>query len=692
MVKTNKKIDKREAHIKKKLTAAIMMLLISCIMTVTSTYAWFTLSTAPEITGVSTTVGANGSLEIALARPDLAANEDNWEEGPNASGQSDSGINETWGNLVDLSTGYGLDEIILYPSELNIASVTHDNADTPANEYAATVSSTSILKTPEYGVDGRVSSLDANTSTGIYDTVGASFVKADGLHGVRAIGTVAGMTDRQMHYRNATGAIRTNMQTTINTVRSSWAQKGTSLALLALKYNVDKDKTQVTEGEYANLVALVNDLEAALEYIDSGIINALDAYLASKLSTYENDGIYNGIHSALATLTVKENISVAADGKTITITKADKDKTHLHSFENADFAEIITDFKDMWTNVSTTKANLNAAQKVEGQNYYAWTGTTGVGTAFNALVKPDNVHINDYTPAQFLALDQFAQAKIVFTDGVKIQLLPGSGIYYDIASYVGNISGYVQIPAGSSILGITITESMNIQLETKHPTTTPVVLETMYQAVKDKSPDDNGATGTTVKLTDKYGYVIDFFIRTNAANSNLLLSDAVNRVTTEANSEATMGNGSGMTFTSSRTMLAEDVKDLMKAIRVVFVDADYNVISYAGLDETTYSSDGVNHTMKLRLYEMKSVDGTETLVKKTTGEGASATDDLEIMPLNQNATHKLSAIVYLDGNLVDNSDVATDGFSLDGSLNLQFASDANLKAMNYTGFEVPAED
>ena len=52
---------------KKKLTAAVAMLLVSAIMVVSSTYAWFTLSTAPEVTGITTTVGANGNLEIALS-------------------------------------------------------------------------------------------------------------------------------------------------------------------------------------------------------------------------------------------------------------------------------------------------------------------------------------------------------------------------------------------------------------------------------------------------------------------------------------------------------------------------------------------------------------------------------------------------------------------------------------------------
>ena len=57
---------KRKRDIKTKLMAAICMLLVSSIMMVSTTYAWFTLSTAPEVTGINTAVGANGNLEMAL--------------------------------------------------------------------------------------------------------------------------------------------------------------------------------------------------------------------------------------------------------------------------------------------------------------------------------------------------------------------------------------------------------------------------------------------------------------------------------------------------------------------------------------------------------------------------------------------------------------------------------------------------
>ena len=56
--------------IRSKLTAAVAMLLVSLILLVSSTYAWFTLSTAPEVKNITTTVAGNGSLEIALMPQD----------------------------------------------------------------------------------------------------------------------------------------------------------------------------------------------------------------------------------------------------------------------------------------------------------------------------------------------------------------------------------------------------------------------------------------------------------------------------------------------------------------------------------------------------------------------------------------------------------------------------------------------
>ena len=57
-----------------KLMGAIAMLLVASIMMSATSYAWFVLSTAPEVTDLTTTAGANGALEIAIPGTKVSEN------------------------------------------------------------------------------------------------------------------------------------------------------------------------------------------------------------------------------------------------------------------------------------------------------------------------------------------------------------------------------------------------------------------------------------------------------------------------------------------------------------------------------------------------------------------------------------------------------------------------------------------
>ena len=136
------------SSIRAKLVSAVAMLLVAMIMVVSSTYAWFTLSTAPEVTGISTSIGANGALEMALMNKsgDLAAITAGVGDSMSVTTNNIDDVNRTWGNLVDVSNDgvYGLNQIVLMPSQLNATGNTLANA---------------MLKTPVYGADGRVTEL-----------------------------------------------------------------------------------------------------------------------------------------------------------------------------------------------------------------------------------------------------------------------------------------------------------------------------------------------------------------------------------------------------------------------------------------------------------------------------------------------------------------------------------------------------
>ena len=180
--------------IKGKLISAVCMLLVAVIMVVSSTYAWFTLSTAPEVTGISTAIGANGALEIRL---------DGTVDGTRADGTTI--LNTTFGNLVDLSGAmYGLSGIKLLPSTALIAN----NAFTSAG----------YLAFPKYGADGRPQYDAGNKVTG---TAITGIYKNDGFYagdetGVRGVGSASGMSPRQLAYRNANDAVNTAIRNAKN--------------------------------------------------------------------------------------------------------------------------------------------------------------------------------------------------------------------------------------------------------------------------------------------------------------------------------------------------------------------------------------------------------------------------------------------------------------------------------------------
>ncbi len=136
---TQKRINEYKAmlpDVKGRIVAAALALIMAVAMLASTTYAWLTISRAPEAKGMTTTVSGNGNLEISLVPADGSLPGD-------ATGAENSLLasNVTWGNMVNLSdASYGLDLIELRPALLS-----QYNLDTTPL-YGAT-----------YGEDGRVS-------------------------------------------------------------------------------------------------------------------------------------------------------------------------------------------------------------------------------------------------------------------------------------------------------------------------------------------------------------------------------------------------------------------------------------------------------------------------------------------------------------------------------------------------------
>lgn len=177
-------------EMKERVAAVAFLLVMSISMMISASFAWLTLSRAPEATGMQTTVAANGNLEIALAqgstqKPIEVPRESQIGDSSATEGKTIVDANVTWGNLVNVSDErYGLNNITLRPALLSEYNVKRNPL------YGAA-----------YGGDGRV--IDTSDK---YEFASWKELAKDEWHfaagtyteyGVRAIGTVK--------YENVTG-------------------------------------------------------------------------------------------------------------------------------------------------------------------------------------------------------------------------------------------------------------------------------------------------------------------------------------------------------------------------------------------------------------------------------------------------------------------------------------------------------
>lgn len=641
--------SKSYGGVKKKLVGAVCMLLVASIMMVSSTYAWFTLSTAPEITGISTSVGANGNLEMALLTS--GTNDDtntykNLDKITSAVGDSGKAVTEknlTWGNLVDLKDeSYGLGKIKLMPAALNI---------TKEAAGAFTVTKDNLLATPTYGTDGRVADLSGRTYTAKYVGNSWAFDKDDPGYGVRAIGSNDNLTPQQAglllaksEYNQALSAAKTTIQNALST-----NGKGLSNAVMALALNGGND--QLEENQQTAIKAMVTAAEKALGEIDKAYV----ALLKASVTTLDA-GKYSAASGALEDKTTLE-AAISA----------------LNALENK--PTIPTELTTLQTTLQTNKdAVTTANSKCTAGDYKA---------ALTALVDATKVKVNGYTKAQMIGEEGQANSAfvnaVVKAGGAVVEMPTGSGVFAYIGSVAGNYAAPTEVDIDYNGMKLT-----GFPATMKTTATEDTTAGTLLTGIK-----PSGDAGANVSLSDTYGYALDMAFRTNAASSYLKLqTEAKQRVYGNSENTDTQGGGSYMAFKSTNAangtanLTDETVKKLMGAIRVAFIDPDSGAIyGIATLDNIQRVGDSLKGALKLN--DLAATEGEKPTYSLTARTGTDGTE-AKLMDLEQNKAKKLTVIVYLDGDTVTNADVANAETSLEGSLNLQFSSSADLKPMENT--------
>lgn len=695
------KKTRRQRDIKSKLLAAICMLLVSSIMMVSSTYAWFTLSTAPEVTGITTAVGANGNLEMALQPLNGESTDTNIKSSVGDSTKDAHIKNLTWGNLVDLSNDdfYGLDNIKLYPSALST-----ETDDTGLKLTA------NPLQTPSYGADGRVATLSANTITGVYDSTNEAFYESytatvenvtttiQNARGVRAVGVASSMTERQLAFRSALSTASSATSQAKRLASQSLNNNGAKLADIAIQHATVTDSTteSYTVEDVNALMTIVKEL---LGY-DTTTGEGTDAV------TTHTTGSLEYVETALRQYAVALALNAASD---------DGYKTAKETVEKAALADINTTNNTVIatgiTRLQTAIANVKDAQSKlqtllnSGKTSFTWDE---ISDALELLASPSKMQINGiqvnqlnadwtvdvksgtYTDTDGTQYSTDENGKVlnskgevitnmsrlvssVMKSGINLILGTGAGVYADIADFCGNYSASITIKQ-ISYGGLTV-DNLEANMSTQ-TTVNPTYLDQAYTAVGNYNAGSGGGSSST-PISDFYGYIIDLAFRTNVADSNLQLQTrAVDRIYSDNTAnDATMGGGASMSFKSTSTAFSDTaVKSLMGCIRVVFFDTDsLKIVGYARLDPATSTTDAST--------------GEVTMDLVMTDAAGSAATDATIMPLTQNTVHELSVLVYLDGETITNKDVANATESMKGSMNLQFSSSATLVPMEYTNLK-----
>ncbi|MBQ8498014.1 MAG: hypothetical protein IJ489_11250 [Clostridia bacterium] len=705
------KSQKTYMSIKSKLMAAVAMLLVASFMVVSSTYAWFTLSTAPEVTGITTRVGANGSLEIALYTGPGADGTDTISSNVGDSNKTAVEKNKTWGNIISLDDeAYGLDKIMLLPSVLRVG------AD-------GTIQSNGILATPEYGADGRITTLVAESIAANYDKTKSLFsVGSTAAYGVKAIGTTSGMSQQELLHRAAYSDIKTNLNLANKLASDSLAAHGGALAKIVLakadgatSYDIEAIGAMLRQlaGLDANYAEIGNSVA---DYLEKAMMNYLIASAAVAKYDLTDDAF-----AALATLIKNECTDGAFPDLTTGVTIGDYTATWANT----------TAISLVYQEYVAIKAAIDEAvtdyRAVQTPTAVDWTKVNGVLTANTdeddsdySLVYVDGITVNGFAAEELKAKDPVTDDYLHLSDlmndvmngrGVQVQLGEGTGTFFDIAQATDkNVVAAITMPAGTTVAGVGVGGMKATMTTVLTGTTTTGEGETVETTSFDHGIDLIGQTATTVpekgegvvedkKLADYYGYAIDLAFRTNATNSNLMLqTTAANRIYSDSTNEQIMGNGSTMTFGYSTDFNEQDVANLMKSIRIVFADSKGAPIAYAGLDAAnatlSVNDKGENViTASIKLYDgvtVKSMsDGTASgtiSYPDFTGATFKTTNDkgqTAIVALEKNTQTVITAYVYLDGTTVDNGDVATGTMSMTGSMNLQFSSDADLTPMSY---------
>lgn len=705
-----------QKQVKAKLMSAVALLLVSAILLSTSTYAWLVLSTAPEVSEMKTTAGANGALAIALQS--TKAGDGLLDRAEITNGVGDTGSNTTWGGLVDLTDKYGLEKISLSPARLNL--------------NGTSVVKGSPLSIPQFGIDGRVSALTPMGT--VYYTDGAdgtagAFV-AGNNYGVNIVGkrddlsgagaSITRTMKRQWLINTSTAKISTMRAEMLEKLQQVILDNSAGIAtLLELYLTMSTTGKGFTEQDYYTVKSLTDVFEGLMGDAVVALRYALLACCAADLGSYpggtDGEAKLSAVYAKYSKLELQSETNETETIKSIAeanLKNQQKNPT-LHAAYQA-IVDAVTSVSGAQEKIGLAQASLEASNK----------GSNGaeLAAACTALINVSHMYIgpqgdpegriNISTKVNDAAGIFFGSSDIQRTE-LDLFAVKESGLFYTMALVLGDYKALVDYvytvldydyntgeeyeKRCEKVIDLYATAANNCEgfntfsntgcLQSAYDAAAPLRVDGTVTYTMESSPHLNA-----------YGYTVDLAFRSSAGGKLLLQQEPAARVTNGTSDSAAdrlpeqqniQGGGSTMTFTVADDMTEAQARALVQRVYVVFMNTDSGaILGLAAADEG--SIEVKTNTNATTQKDTREVSATLALYRREISDGVltkgEPLQEQQITTLAPDTPAYITALVYLDGDAVTGGEMSADTTqSLFGSLNLQFCGDQELAVMPHDG-------
>lgn len=685
-------------HMKERVIAVALLLAMSISMMGSATFAWITLSASPEVSSLATTIVANGNLEIALSSPQgVTKKPDETKVGDG--GQDITKSNLTWGNLVNLShESYGLDYITLRPAQLNKLNLM-----------------VSPVQAVSYGSDGRITGNVSDfrfsnfTPNKVYEVLS---VPEYGVRGVSSVTyqDVQGeqwLIDQLDVINNAYTTAVANFEMIYNTKKYASAEQYMKAVSYFIGLHVDvylNGADPVCENDrVTELVDMMNQFKLTVESIGQVIIEIANLYQmqsVTDLSQYEEydlDDLTSGKLDQYANRITALNY----------FTKALEANGNLSLWDKTTRA---------WNAVCNPDNTNSAYSRLQTNKQIKWKGDMETPLTYMCDVSTATLGGFTVDELQEKATNMDFGLLALLKDGVEAKI--NGGAIKDVDQLLLSDNQKMYVPYSDNIKIHVSYSFINTDVKPSICTgaAAPYLLPTDI-----KTADTAAGGGTNMKGTpvaaETYAMAVDMWVRTNEPGALLILEgeletvqeplldgagnqivdeegkivyqtkyvgySGVNRVWTEeeiaanpnvealptGSVSATQGSGSCYVFYPASEEDEKQSLRLLRSMRVAFVDETGALLATAIMDTDHPIKDAGRVIVPLMLQDnekpVELADGT-TVTKYIT-------------PLVQNEAQWITALIYLDGTNLTNSEVLAAG-SIKGQLNIQYGTSA--KAMD----------